>query len=362
MTDSSDVKQKSRSTISRRTFVSGSSAAAATVLAAPYVSSKARAKTKTLYINTWGGSWGKAEAKAYYLPFQKASGIEVKPVTPFSFAKLKAQVRSGNYQFSVAGMGRSSSIRALKDNLLEHIHYDVIDLTKYPSDTVGFNGISRHSLSTNLVYQKKKFPNGGPNSWADYWDVDKFPGTRGGHKDISRMLPFALVADGVPKDKLYPLDIDRGFRKLDQIKPHIKVWWNRGSQSVQLVRDGEVDMMPMWNTRAGVAMEQGVPIDIVWNEGILIRSNWIVARATPNAKEAWQFADFCLQAEPMANFCRMMNTGPWNPDAYKYIPEQKARMMPTWKENRPLLFEQDALWVGINLSDLTKRFNKWLVT
>ena len=120
MTDTPSTKTTSRSAISRRTFINVGTAATATVLAAPYVSNKARAKSKTLYINTWGGSWGKAEAKAYYVPFEKATGITVKPVTPFSLAKLKAQVRTGNYQFSVAGMGRSSSISALKENLLEH--------------------------------------------------------------------------------------------------------------------------------------------------------------------------------------------------------------------------------------------------
>jgi putative spermidine/putrescine transport system substrate-binding protein len=176
------------------------------------------------------------------------------------------------------------------------------------------------------------------------------------------MLPFALLADGVPKDKLYPLDVDRAFRSLDRLKPHVKIWWRRGSQSVQLVRDGEVDMMPMWNTRAGVAQEQGVPIEVVWNEAHVRRSNWIVARGTPDAKEAWQFAKFCLQAEPMGNFCRMMNTGPWNPAAYKYISEKKARMMPTWKDNLPLTYSPDPLWVGVNLNQLTKRFNQWLAT
>jgi len=362
MTGTSDSKNKTRTGINRRTLIKGGTAASAAVLAAPFVSHKARAKSKTLYINTWGGSWGKAEAKAYYVPFEKATGITVKPVTPFSLAKLKAQVRTGNYQFSVAGMGRSSSISALKENLLEHIHYDVIDLTQLPSDSIAYNGIARHLVSTNLVYQKKKFPNGGPQSWADFWDVKKFPGTRGGYKDGARMCAFALLADGVPKEKLYPLDVDRAFRSLDRIKPHIKIWWRRGSQSVQLVRDGEVDMMPMWNTRAGVAVEQGVPIEVVWNQAHVRRSNWIVPRAAPNAREGWQFAKFCLQPENLGNFCRMMNTGPWIPAAFKYIPEKKAKMMPTWKENVSLGYQPDPLWVGMNMSQLTKRFNQWLVS
>ena len=37
-------------------------------------------------------------------------------------------------------------------------------------------------------------------------------------------------------------------------------------------------------------------------------------------------------------------------------------MMPTWKDNFPLCYQPDPLWVGINLSRLTKRFNQWLAT
>ena len=45
-------------------------------------------------------------------------------------------------------------------------------------------------------------------------------------------LEFALVADGVPLDKVYatldtPEGVDRAFRKLDTIKEHI-VWWEAG--------------------------------------------------------------------------------------------------------------------------------------
>jgi putative spermidine/putrescine transport system substrate-binding protein len=54
----------------------------------------------------------------------------------------------------------------------------------------------------------------------------------------------------VPPDKLYPMDIEPAFKKLDQIKPHIKVWWTQGNQSQQLIRDGEIDMMSIWNARA----------------------------------------------------------------------------------------------------------------
>ena len=56
-------------------------------------------------------------------------------------------------------------------------------------------------------------------------------------------LEIALMADGVAPKDLYPLDLDRAFRKLDEIKDHIAVWWTGGAQSTQLLESGEVDMI-----------------------------------------------------------------------------------------------------------------------
>jgi putative spermidine/putrescine transport system substrate-binding protein len=55
--------------------------------------------------------------------------------------------------------------------------------------------------------------------------VKGFPGTRALRNDPQTVLEAALLADGVPRDKLYPLDVDRAFKKLEQIKPDIAVWW-----------------------------------------------------------------------------------------------------------------------------------------
>ena len=145
-------------------------------------------------------------------------------------------------------------------------------------------GIISYSLGTNLVYRKDKFPNGGPQSWADFWDVKKFPGSRCLFDRSFTCLAFALLADGVPIDKLYPMDIDRAFRKMDEIKPHIKVWWRDGSQSQQLIRDGEVDMIAMWSARAVDLIDDKVPLEIVWNGAELYYANLWSRRATPTRR------------------------------------------------------------------------------
>ena len=52
-----------------------------------------------------------------------------------------------------------------------------------------------------------------------------------------------------------------------RVDAHIKVWWTQGNQSQQLLRDGEVDMMVMWNARASELQQQGHPVELVWLAG-----------------------------------------------------------------------------------------------
>src|SRR5262249_57889854 len=141
-------------------------------------------------------------------------------------------------------------------------------------------GVASTIQGTTLCYRRDKSPNGGPKSWVDFWDVKRFPGARGlCINDSPRTLIFALLADGMPADRLYPLDVDRAFKKLDQIKPHIKVWWREGNQSQQLIRDGEVDMMSIWNGRATELKEAGGPVELISNGAVRSPSTGCVLNA-----------------------------------------------------------------------------------
>ena len=95
-------------------------------------------------------------------------------------------------------------------------------------------------------------------------------------------LEFALIADGVPKDKLYPIDFDRAFKKLDQIKPHVTVWWSTGQQPAQLLLDKEVVLATGWNGRFYDIIKKGAPIEIEWNEGALKQGSFAIPRGAKN--------------------------------------------------------------------------------
>lgn len=346
---------------SRRDLLRVSSAAAVTGIVAPSViSSAVRAESRTLYVNTYGGVLEKSWKKAFAEPFTQATGVEVKMVTPVSFAKLRAQVQTQTYEWDITCMNTTDFSQAEIDGLTEKIKLDVVK--DVPKSIIIGNSVGGYNLGTLLVYRKDKFPHGGPQSWADFWDVKKFPGNRCLFNRPFTCLAWALIADGVPKDKLYPMDIDRAFRKMDEIKPHIKVWWTQGSQSQQLIRDGEVDMIGMWSARAATLVEQGVPLEMVWNGAENFTSVWFVPRGTPRADLAWRFADFVGQAKQQAAFTKLLPYGPANPEAVSMVLEARMRLTPSWPSNLKLSFEHDAKWLAPRLAGIRQRWTQWLAS
>jgi hypothetical protein len=104
------------------------------------------------------------------------------------------------------------------------------------------------------------------------------------------VLEAALLADGVPRDKLYPLDVDRAFKKLEEIKPNITVWWTSGGQSAQLLHDGEVDMTMIWNGRASAVMKDDPDVAFTFNDGILQNTQLCILKNAPVAGIAGESA------------------------------------------------------------------------
>ena len=153
--------------------------------------------------------------------------------------------------------------------------------------------------STVMGYRTDVFKEGsGPKSWADFWDVEKFPGPRTMQNGPIDNLEFALLADGVPKDKLYPIDVDRAFSKLDQIKKHVAVWWTTGAQSAQLLIDKEAVLGTAWNGRYYGAIKHGAPLVIEWNQGAIKESAFGIPKGAKDAYWGQKF--LALGAEATA--------------------------------------------------------------
>ncbi|MBF3255739.1 extracellular solute-binding protein, partial [Pseudomonas aeruginosa] len=101
-----------------------------------------------------------------------------------------------------------------------------------------------------------------------FWDVQRFPGKRGLRKRAIYNLEFALLADGVPREQVYPLlatraGADRAFAKLGQLKPYIQ-WWEAGAQPAQWLAAGDVVMTSTYTGRIADAHRAGRNLALVW--------------------------------------------------------------------------------------------------
>lgn len=344
----------------RRSFIRGASGLAAGLLAAPALIRPAFAAT-TITVADPGGPYGPGYRKAFYDPFEKETGIRVANVAREAepTAQFKAMVETKSYIWDVCTLTVSARDILSKQNLLEPIGFDSVQGLMADGITPLWLGIDVYS--TIQAYRTDKFKTKAPSSWADFWNVKEFPGRRALRKNPIDTLEQALLADGVPLDKLYPLDIERAFKSLDRIKSSIDVWWTSGAQSSQLIQSGEIELIAMWNARAQAAIDGGAPVKIVWNQGLYSIEGWGIPKGCPKADAARQFVKFCADPKRQAVFTETLAYGPTNLDAYQSIPAARAPILPTSKDNLKVMTIAREDWWSANRAAVTERFNSWIL-
>ncbi|MFM0479534.1 ABC transporter substrate-binding protein [Paraburkholderia strydomiana] len=325
----------------------------------------ARAQSKQIVVSDPGGPYTTAYREAFYDPFEKATGIKVVSVARESqpVAQFAAMVQTKNYVWDVTTLTLSADIPYLESKgLLEPIGLKTSDYPDIMPDAITPNWLGVDVYSTVLAYRADKFKDNGPKSWADFWDVKKFPGRRCLRRSPLDTLEQALLADGVPLDKLYPLDVDRAFRSLDKIKPHVNIWWTSGAQAMQAIQSGDVDMISAWNGRAQAAKDGGAPVTIVWNQGLYSIEGWGIPKGTPRADAAKQFVRFCADAKRQALLTRTLAYGPTNKKAFETISKDRATLLPTAPDNIRDMRLPSPQWWEANRQKVTERFNSWIIS
>jgi putative spermidine/putrescine transport system substrate-binding protein len=314
---------------------------------------------------TWGGTWTEAEVAGYHAPFTEETGITVNTATPMEVSKLRVAVESGSYDVDVALLPPYHFFLAKHEGLLEPLDLDAIDTsTLSPDLEVDEYGVPGSLVAQQIVYRNDAFPDGGPESWADFWDVEKFPGKRSLEDTPVANLEYALLADGMDVDELYPLTdekIDRAFKSLDRIKPHIVTWWDTPALSQQLITDGEVDLMMLFSGRTTVAIDEGVAITPVWNQANQNIGYWAVVKGTPRAKEAQMLINTAMNPENQATFSKTIRFGygTVSPEGSEYFTEEELKRMPSDPENFALGFKVDNEWWGEHLGEILPRWEQW---
>ena len=220
---------------------------------------------KGLVFTSYGGSFQRAQDKAWLKPYSRETGTEIHQDSPTDYAKLQDMVENDKVIWNVVDVGNDFGLESTAD-LLEPLDYSIIDKGPILEGYASKYRIACMLYANVLAYNTERVE-GTPSSWADFFNTRKFPGRRGLHKVPSETLEVALLADGVLLGDLYPLDVNRALGKLDTIKDQI-LWWEDAARSQQQIASGEVALISAWNGRVQTEINTGAPVKIQWNQNL----------------------------------------------------------------------------------------------
>ncbi|MDH2433414.1 polyamine ABC transporter substrate-binding protein [Pokkaliibacter sp. MBI-7] len=329
------------------------------LLAAGMMMSSGWAAASSVNFVSWGGSTQEAQEKAWAEPFTASTGTAVVQDGPTDYGKLKAMVMSKNVQWDVVDVEADFALRAAAEGLLEPMDFSVIDKSKIDPRFVSDHGVGSFYFSFVLGFNKSKVKSGSPADWSALFDTKTYPGKRALYQWPSPgVLELALLADGVPADKLYPLDLDRAFKKLDTIKKDI-VWWGSGAKSQQLLASGETTLGQFWNGRVYALQKDGAPVGVSWKQNLVMADFLVVPKGAKNKEAAMKFLAEASSAKGQAEFANLTAYAPINTDSVSQLDSSLAASLPTAHAADQITLDY-AYWAK-NGADIASRWNEWLV-
>lgn len=348
------MRQLQKNGLSRRDLLS--LAAAAGVGGVPGI---ARANDVEIVLANFGGLSLKSTNEVYVAAFNqmgKGAKVRVDGSGPTA-GKIKAIVQSGRISWDIVDVNFHRSLELGPQNMLEEVDYNIVDPKKILPGFAGKWAAASYTYANVLTWNTKAFPAGrAPRTWADFWNVKDFPGKRTMRKYLDGVVEAALMADGVPHDKLYPLDLPRAFRKLRELKDHL-IFWNNHAESRQLLRDREVTMGCLAHSNAvDVKRETRGEIDFTFNQGTMFVCAWSVLKGSAAGKKNWEFIATTQDPARQVEMLRRLNWGPVNPAANALITPELQLVNPSNPRNQSLMAQADNDWYAKNGAEALKRF------
>ncbi|MFS0576437.1 extracellular solute-binding protein [Sporosarcina sp. 179-K 3D1 HS] len=312
----------------------------------------------TLKILDAGGTSGDTVQYAYVDPFTEKTGIKVIRENPSTFGKLQSMVKAGDTSYNLVELSSSNLELANSMGLLEELDWDLINPDPILEEAKKPYGLGYQIFSTVMAWNPEATDGKDLESWTDFWDVEKFPGRRSMPDYPNWVLPAALLADGVPPEELFPLDLDRAFASLDKIKDHVDIWWESGAQPWQALIDGEVDYVIMWPSHAINNMDMGMKF--TYNQALLDMTNFAVPKgATKNSKETMALLHEFTKVENAGKALEKVPSPGTTLNLEPLIPEKYKGYIATTDGNLQKHVPNDGKWWAENSEEVTKRWQQF---
>lgn len=329
---------------------------AGTVIAAPSILGGTSGDLK---FSGFGGEYEEAQAKTLFKPFEKQTGIRVDrlPTQP-SIARMAEQLHAGTVNTDLMTLPDRMLRVAIQEKLLQPLDFRTIKARDIPVKLVTDHSVAHSTLAMQLTYSTLAFPSDPPMTWADFWNVERFPGSRALFDGPTYTLEFALLADGVEKEDLYPLDIDRAFRSLARIRPAVTWWWTSFTRPGDLFKYQNLAMSP-WTRAVPLIVNYEMPLSVSYQGALLTNENWVVPSHAPNISNAMRFIAWAIEPKQQAAFANQIGWGPTDPRALAFVSPLMKPLLPTSPQQLGKTIEFDAAWWATNARSVGERWFEW---
>ncbi|RWQ73268.1 MAG: extracellular solute-binding protein [Mesorhizobium sp.] len=317
---------------------------------------------QTVVLYTYGGTYLEPVREVVIEPFEKETGAKV-VVDDSCCQRLQAAMEAGQFigdvilgrdQGAYLALGHEGWL--VHDERLEKIARDHGSPEQFQSPSM----LILHSYSYLMAAKSASIPQ--PKTWADFFNVKSFPGTRGLVRDTPMVtLEAALLADGVAPDELYPLDADRAFRKLNELKSSTKIIMNAsGADQINNLGTGEIDYGITYSNRAFIARNDGIPISFGYNDAFIVGNGGAILKGARNVDGAVAFLEYHMRPEVLVRMAERNGMGPVYEAAAELVDPELRELMPTSAENVKVQHPIDGLYWQENREALHKRWVEWM--
>lgn len=299
---------------------------------------------------------------AYLDEFSSLTGVEITDGSPFDYAQVRAQVESGNYQYDII-TGAPTSIDQECGVLYEELPDDLFNWDgvrdEYESSRCS---VPHGTTALLLTYNTNTYGDNPPTTCADFFDTEAFPGVRGMWTSVlGYPLEVALLADGVEPEDIYPIDYDRAFAKLDEIRDDLSLFENL-TVGQEGQANEEYDMLMMTSVRGYRNALAGTPYKPVWGCSVGQVTALGILKGTPRLRQTIALAGYATTAEaqtraasiraqtPVTEGLELEDVDPVMQDYISFFHEDE---MPI-----PVV---DTDWWAENFDDAEQRFQQWQV-
>lgn len=354
----------------------GSEASPATTEAAPAEATTAAAETGEeaapveetapaeeisgeITVASWGGAWTDAEKKFFGDPFTEETGVtvnyEASGNTPIATVLLQAE--SGDIATDVVNADNPEALNS--EGLLAEFPPEMMQALEETSQPTS---ISPHALGLGqtsvIIACNPDVAEKCPTTPAEFWDVEGFPGDRAVAVGLPHpVLAFALIADGVPPDQVYPMDIDRAIAKLEEIKDDVKIWTPSLEQVQQALIDGEVGIAFVPNGIAYQTLQTVPGLELYWDGAMMTNDGLVVMDGGPNKAAALAYVQWIAEhPEAQAGFTEATGYPTPAKDLETLISPELWDVMPFAHDAVP----EDSAWLVENMDAVQKAFQEFL--